>query len=350
MTSKERVLAAFEFRPPDRVPRFDDFWDTPPALVERFGPLHELTDISIWVPNEGPFATRARVVERTDEHVIRVDSYGRTLRQKTGVYFSEVIEVSIPEGADPDTIEFDPPDLPERFQRGRSESVASDDLAADKARYCVFGKTGGPFLRTSWLRGEAQFLMDIAADPSLARALADKMADHLIGVARAQIERWALQDTGVWIFDDIAMNEGPMFSPASFEQVFLPAYRRMVREYKAAGARYVVFHSDGNIMPILDMLVDAGIDGINPIERRAGMDPATLRARYPRLVLTGGMDNTDALLNGPPERIERETRELVELGRDGGVVIGLDVSPEVPLDHFAAYDRAYREHAGSARR
>jgi len=342
MTSKERVLAAFEFRPPDRIPRFDSFWDSPPAWAERFGPLRELTDISIWVPDEGPFATRTRVVERSDDCVVRVDSYGRTVRQRTGAYFAEVLEVPIPDGTDPEAVEFDPPDLPVRFERGRSETVASDDLAADKARYCVFGKTGGPFLRTCWLRGEAQYLMDIAGDPPLARALADKMADHLIGVARAEIERWALQDTGVWIFDDMAMNDGPMFSPASFEKVFLPAYRRMVREYRAAGARYVVLHSDGNILPILDMLVDAGIDGLNPLERRAGMDPATLRARYPRLVLTGGMCNTDSLLNGPPGRIEREARELIEMGREGGVVIGADVSPEIPLDHFAAYDRAYR--------
>lgn len=343
MNSHERVLSAFEFRRPDRVPRFDDFWDAPAALAERFGPLRELSDICIWVPDEGPFLTRAGVIERTDVHVIRVDSYGRTLRQKTGVYFSEVLEVPIPGGADTDTIEFDPPDLPARFER------TPEDMAADKARYCVFGKTGGPFLRTSWLRGETQFLMDIAADPPLARALADKTVDHLIGVARAEIERWGLQDTGVWIFDDIAMNGGPVFSPASFEKVFLPVYRRMVREYKAAGARYVVFHSDGNILPVLDMLVDAGIDGINPIERRAGMDPAKLRARYPRLVLTGGICNTDVLLNGPPERIERHTRELIELGRDGGVVVGVDVSPEVPVEHFAAYDRTYTECANDPR-
>jgi hypothetical protein len=345
MTSKERVLAAFEFRPPDRIPRFDTFWEFPASWAERFGPACDLTDISIWVPDEGAFATRARVLKEKDGCITRVDSWGRTLRRRKDAYFEEVLEVPIPEGVAPDAVRFDLPDLPERFERGRSETVTSADLAGDKARFCVFGKTGGPFLRTSFVRGEAQFLMDITGDPPLARALVEKMADHLIGVARSEIQRWALQDTGIWIYDDMAMNKGPMFSPASFEKVFLPAYRRMIREYKAAGARYVVLHSDGNILPILDMLVDAGIDGINPLERRAGMDPAKIRARHPRLVLIGGMCNTDTLLNGPVARIEREARELIDMGRYGGVVIGThSISPETPIGNFEAYHRACLEH------
>ena len=142
----------------------------------------------------------------------------------------------------------------------------------------------------------------------------------------------------MWIFDDMACNRGPVFSPDSFEQVLLPAYRRMIKAYKDAGARYVFLHSDGDIRPILDMLLDAGIEGINPLERRAGMDPVALRAKYPGLVLTGGMDNTDTLVFGPASRIEAETKEIIDLGRDGGVVIGThSISPDVPVENFLVY-------------
>jgi len=138
----------------------------------------------------------------------------------------------------------------------------------------------------------------------------------------------------------MACNKGPMFSPQTFERVLLGAYRLMIDAYRAAGAKYVCLHSDGNIMPILDMLVDAGIDGINPIEKRAGMDMAAIRRRHPRLILTGGMDNTDTLVNGPVERIEKEAREIIDMGRDGGVVIGThSISPEIPLEHYLAYHR-----------
>ena len=100
-------------------------------------------------------------------------------------------------------------------------------------------------------------------------------------------------------------------------------------------------HSDGNILPILEMLVDVGIDGLNPLERRANMDHRIIRERFPKLVLIGGMDNTGTLLNGPIGRIEAEARELIDMGRDGGLIIGThSISPEMPLDHFIAYHEA----------
>jgi hypothetical protein len=73
------------------------------------------------------------------------------------------------------------------------------------------------------------------------------------------------------------------------------------------------------------------------------MDPFEIRKQFPRLVLTGGMDNTDTLINGSVGRIEAEARALIDLGRDGGVVIGThSVSPEIPLAHFVAYDAVCR--------
>jgi uroporphyrinogen decarboxylase len=153
-----------------------------------------------------------------------------------------------------------------------------------------------------------------------------------------EIIRWNLQTTGIWICDDIAYNGGPLISPKSFEQVFLPAYRLMITAFKQAGARYVFFHSDGDIRLFLDMLIDAGIDGINPVEPRANMKVADLRLKYPHLILAGGMDNTGTLIHGPLQKIEEETRTIIDVGRDGGVIIGsASIGPDVPIKNFAAY-------------
>ena len=105
----------------------------------------------------------------------------------------ETLEVALPEGADPDALDFDSSETDSRYFTGRMDpSVVFRDaeataraLRADKQRYCVFGKTGGPYLRSTYLRGEAQFLMDIAADAPLARRIADKVA------ARAERRRSA---------------------------------------------------------------------------------------------------------------------------------------------------------------
>jgi len=341
MISKERVLAACAFRPPDRIPRFDSFWEYPDTWRARFGPPEGLTDIAIWVPNEGILPTAARRLAENGRWIDEVDTWGRTIRRREGAYFYETLDVPLKTAALVDSLAFDPPDLDLRFEGNQREAAGSGQPGDYSDQdHCVFGKTGGPFLRSTFVRGEEQFLIDIARDPSLARAIADRVGDHLLRVGVEAIRRWSLQDTGIWIFDDMAYNDGPLFSPASFEEVFLPAYRRMVRAYREAGAQYVFVHSDGDIRPLLDMLVDAGVDGINPIEPRANMDIVTLRKRYPRLVLTGGMCNSDTLVNGPIERIESETRRIIDLGRDGGVVIGThSISPEIPIEYFAAYQK-----------
>jgi uroporphyrinogen-III decarboxylase len=268
------------------------------------------------------------------------------VRERRGAYFVETLEIAVPEGVDPYSVEFESPTLESRYLMGRKTwAELLGALGRDKVRHCVFAKTGGPFLRTTFVRGESQFLVDIAQDPSLARALAERVGAHIAAVGVEEIRRWSLQETGIWIYDDMAYNDAPLFSPKAFETIFLPTYRRMIRAYREAGARYVFLHSDGNVMPFLDMLVDAGIDGLHPLERRAGMDPFALRKRYPRLVLAGGLCNTDVLLNGPVEKIKDQTRRLIDLGRDGGVIVGThSISPEVPVEHYLAYDEACRQY------
>lgn len=339
MTSRERVLAACAFRRADRIPRFDSFWSYPDSWKAVLGPEENLTDVCILIPQEAAFPTRMRQLKQDGDWTYAVDPWGRTVRRKAGAYFVETLDVPIPPGSDVDLIRFDSPTMETRFLLDEPDLAAADKrVSQTRLRHCAFVKTGGPYLRSTFVRGEEQFLMDMAADESLARTIAEKVAAHITAVGVEALRRWELQSTGVWIYDDMACNQGPMFRRQTFEMVLLPAYRRMIKAYKDAGARYVLLHSDGDIRPLLDMLVDAGIDGINPMERRANMHPVELRKRYPRLVLTGGMDNTDTLINGPVARVEAETREIIDLGREGGVIIGThSVSPEIPLRNFMAY-------------
>lgn len=339
MNSHQRVLAAVERRPVDRIPRFDPFWEFPDSWKAVVGSPEQFNDIHILYPDETPFPSSARTLRVEGDWIYEVDGWGRTVRRRHDAFFVETLQVAIPDGVDPDAIDFESPSLDSRYLPECPDPVKRDGYVSSlKSDYCVFGKTGGPYLRTCYVRGEAEFLMDIAQDPPFARALADKVADHLSAVGVELIRRFGLAETGIWIYDDMAHNLGPMFSAASFEEVFLPAYVRMIRTYKDAGAKYVFLHSDGDIRPLLDMLVDAGIDGLNPLERRANMNIVRIREMYPQLALVGGMCNSDTLVNGPIERIEAEAKEIIDLARDGGIVIGAhSLGPDVPLEHFAAY-------------
>ena len=136
------------------------------------------------VPNEGAFPTRERFMPDEGNETVRVTGWGARTREKKDSFIVEILDVSIPVGTDPDTVEFEPPDLDERFRVDRDARTDS---------HYVFGKTCGPHLRTTFIREETQYLVDIAEDRYLAKVLADKMADHLAAVGVYEIRRWKLE-------------------------------------------------------------------------------------------------------------------------------------------------------------
>ena len=332
MTGKERVLAAFEYREADRVPRFwNCFWDEfTGAFQTRFpgaDPMaHFGNDMDVVVADETLWPSRASVVsEDGDERIVR-DGWGRLNRVRTGGSFSQTIEVALPERVDPATLVFDDPRMDSRYERYFDDAYQRERL--------LLCKTGGPYLRTAFLRGEEQFWIDVKDDPDWVRALVDRVVDHLIVVGVESIRRWNMQDTGIEINDDVAANWGPFVGPKIYEDLFLPALKRMVKAYKEAGAQYVMHHADGNVLPLLDMWVEAGVDAINPVEYRSGMDAVALREQYgDKLVLVGGLDNCDILPRGDRAEVRDHVLHLLEAGRGGGYILGPhSIGPDISVD------------------
>ena len=77
----------------------------------------------------------------------------------------------------------------------------------------------GPYMRTGRLRGTEQWLMDLAEDPEYARDLASKLADHPIQIGLEQLRRDNLSAAGLWIFNDIAGNQGTVMCPRTYEKI-----------------------------------------------------------------------------------------------------------------------------------
>jgi uroporphyrinogen decarboxylase len=339
MTSTERVLAALDYQRPDRIPLFETYWDEFIANWRRekqLGPdadiyAHYGVDIAICVPDETPWPSRAAVLEQTPAHMVQRDGWGATHRTVPGGFFFEEEAVALPQKVDPDKLEFESPTLDARYE-GFMKAVA-DARAAGR---CPFAKTGGPYLRATNLRGVEQWLVDIAEDPGYAFALASRITDHMTAVGVEAVRRAGLQGTGIWIYDDIASNLGPMVSPPTYERIFIPLMARMVAAYRAAGARRVIMHSDGNILPVLDLLVQAGIDAINPVEPKAGMDIVALRERYAgRLAFVGGLDNAFVLPSGDRARIREHVLRCVATAREGGIVLGShSIGPDIAVRDY----------------
>lgn len=169
---------------------------------------------------------------------------------------------------------------------------------------------------------------------------------ELLELNTLRAERWYRHlpdDHGIeagFLGDDIAYKSGPLVSPAWMREHY---FARLARTIAAAHARgiKVLFHSDGNLNPILGDLVAAGIDGLNPIEILAGMGVGDIHRRHPRLFMAGGIDVSQLLPFGTPRQVKDAARRAIDAA-EGRLLIGssTELNDEVPLANFLALREA----------
>jgi len=122
----------------------------------------------------------------------------------------------------------------------------------------------------------------------------------------------------VWTGDDYAFNTGPFMSPDSFAELFHPGLCQVAEGFKELGLPFIK-HCDGNIWPIIDMMVDAGISCLDPIDPQGGMDLAEVKAACgDRVALKGNVDCAQVLTYGTPDEVVAATRQTLRQGAPGG--------------------------------
>lgn len=152
---------------------------------------------------------------------------------------------------------------------------------------------------------------------------------------------------GVWMYEDLGYKGGLFCSPQVFAELYFPYFRELVEFFHSYDLP-VVLHSCGNITAALPMIVEAGFDALNPMERKAGCDPLAMAEQYgDRLAFIGGMD-AQVLESGDKALIRREVTDLVEgmKARGARYVFGSDhsVSTNVRYQDFQYAVEVYREH------
>jgi len=340
--SEKIVYQALSFNAPDRLPVFENFWQAWENMWRKESGFASYIapddyfgmDIKIAAANETLFSTHIRTIAVEGESILQDDGWGRIVRIKPDTYFCEPVEHLFTNHSDIDNIEFDNALLDSRYE----VFLETVTKYRQKGR-AIFLKIGGVFIRSSFFRGEAEFLMDLASDESFAKSIAEKIGNHLLQIGIESLKRASQQNLGVWIYDDMCNVQGPMFSPQVFERVFLPIYKKMVSELKLAGAKWVILHCDGNLRPLLEMIIEAGFDGINPVERAAGLIIEDLiETYYGRLCFIGGICNTHILPNGDFAAIRSHIERVIQAGKNGGLIIGThSIGPDIPVKHYELY-------------
>ncbi len=151
---------------------------------------------------------------------------------------------------------------------------------------------------------------------------------------------------GIWIFEDLGYRNGLFCSPRVLEQLIFPYYRELVDHFHAQGLP-VILHSCGGIEAALPLIVEAGFDGLNPMEVKAGCDVVRFARRYgDRLCFCGGLD-VRILESGDREHIRREIVSLLRAMKDtgAGYLFGSDhsVTPNVSYEDYRFALDVYRE-------
>lgn len=111
---------------------------------------------------------------------------------------------------------------------------------------------------------------------------------------------------------DIAFKHSLLHSPQWLREQFFPRLKKLNAAWHEHDIK-CLFHSDGNLMPVMDDLIETGIDGLNPIETNAGMDVGVLKKMYgDRIFLTGGIDMSTLLSFGNPDEVRQVCEKAIE--------------------------------------
>jgi uroporphyrinogen decarboxylase len=223
------------------------------------------------------------------------------------------------------------------------------ELRAETDR-AIVGLFGGNLLEMGqFLYRIDQFLMLLAGNPQRAEAFLDRVVEmHL-----ANLEKF-LGAVGDWIDiilfgDDLGSQRGPQISPAMYRELFKPRHARMWRRAKELADVKIMLHCCGGVRPLLDDLIDAGLDAINPVQISCrGMEPRQLKADFgSRLTFWGGGCDTHLVLSrGTPEEVRRHVQEQVAILQPGGGFVFQQVHnilADVPPENIIAMFDAIQE-------
>jgi uroporphyrinogen decarboxylase len=220
----------------------------------------------------------------------------------------------------------------------------------------ILGLFGGNLLEIGqFLYRIDNFHMLLAGDPDRA----GEFLDRLVEIHLANLQRY-LSAVGssidVIVFgDDLGMQQGPQISPAMYRRLFKPRHARLWRRAKELSPAKVMLHCCGGVRPLLDDLIEAGLDAINPVQISCtGMDAGELKAEFGgRLTFWGGGCDTRFMLpQGTPDEVRRHVRRQVAILNPGGGFVFQQVHnvlADVPPENVIAMLDAVRADGGNLR-
>jgi uroporphyrinogen decarboxylase len=199
---------------------------------------------------------------------------------------------------------------------GRDECIRMVDLVREKSgdKYFLMLEGDATFSIPSG-QNMSDFAARLAEEPQALHAEAAQRVDRALARAEQLKKRSSLD--GFAMCSDYCFNTGPFLSPRQFGEFVTPYLARLIQGYRDMGF-YTVKHTDGNIMPILDQLVQAHPHALHSLDPQGAVDIAEIKRRYGDKVCLIGNVKCSALDTGADEEIIESARYCLRHGMPGG--------------------------------
>jgi len=344
---KERVLAALHLEEPDTIPVFELAINAPVAkeilgrpiqvssylvfdaedyynVYKGFG-LDGMTLWDVGLP-----------IKYLDKETY-VDDWRRVWKKSDHSQVTYYLrgEIKSPE----DFEEFSPPDP---FDPKRLDCLERI-MKINREELTIVGGIHDAFEIPSMMRGMNNFLLDHYKNPSFTKKIAEASTKYNIELAKAMID---LGVDAIMSGDDYASNQGPMMSPKHFKEFVAPYLKKIVDVVHRRGVPFIK-HTDGYLWPILDDIINTGIDALHPIEPQAGMSLKGVKDKYGNAAcMMGNVDVAHILPLGTVEETVKDVKRCIREAANGGGYIltsSNSIHNSVKVENFKAMIKAARK-------
>ncbi|MFH1539981.1 MAG: uroporphyrinogen decarboxylase family protein [bacterium] len=357
MTGRERILMAIDRGQPDVVPIWELAFNEASivGLAKHFMDESKLPEVKFFGDMDGTellqlveaFFAVARELDLDGASAVstapteRVDD--KHIRDEKGVVH-HLSELGMPYPVDGPIKE--PGDL-----KGYKLPAVNDadffliDLARSRfPEKAVSFMMQGPFAISWGLRGSIEkLMMDYIENPGLVHDLSRMTTDYCLEC----VEKIAAKGADFIVIEcDVAFKNGPMMSPAQFADYVGQYYKEIVDHAHKKGLK-AIKHSDGVLNSLIPAIIDAGFDGIHPIQPQCMDIGETKREFGDRLCIVGNIDCANLLVFGTPDDVRRSVKETIAVAAPGGGYIissSNTIHPGVKPENYIAMVEAARKY------
>jgi uroporphyrinogen decarboxylase len=343
MTSIERMTETLDRKPVDLTPIAVSPWAVTIERWRKEGHIGESEDVAEhfgqdmrsggWLNSDADLDFEPVVLEETEETILTLDRNGAKLRRhKLHDSTPEHVDFTVKDRAGweelikPHLLDYDARRIP--FDNYRDSKA----LAADKQRYFTWAGCG-PFEQMHPVCGHEYCLIGMALDPDWVKDMVMTFADLTIMHLEELFSRLGRPD-GLFFYEDMGFKHRPFMSPAMYEDIVMPGHKRLFDYAHSCGCKVLV-HSCGYVEPLVPGLIEAGMDCLQAMEVKAGMDLPTLYRRFgDRIAFFGGVDvrtlisNDRALIDA-----EMDAKILPVVQGGGGYILHTDHSEPPEIDY-----------------